>query len=229
VVFVTVRPAPPAPTKVFQTAKGENRMLNLADGSRIHLNSASRLTVRLERKARYVDLAEGEAAFDVSHDPARPFLIAAGERNIRVVGTEFDVLRHDGRLKVTVRRGVVSVERSDAGAGVKPVLLRAGDQLEHEAGETTSTLRKVDPEAVFAWRTGSLVYRNQSLGEVVDDLNRYFVTPLRVPGPAGKLRFSGVLKIDSEEAVVDRLQAFLPVVAERGPDGLTLKMRQAAR
>ncbi len=227
VLFIAIRPPAPVPAEVYQTVKGQSRLLNLADGSRIHLNSGSRMMVRLEKGVRHVELAEGEAAFDVAHDPDRPFLIAAGERTIRVVGTEFDVLRHEGHLRVTVRRGVVSVQSPDGAPQVEPILLRAGDQLDHRAGERAWVLQKVDPEVAFAWRRGDLVYRDQPLGEVVSDLNRYFTTPVAVTAAAADLRFSGVLKIDTEEAVVRRLQAFLPIAADRTGEGVTLRMRKA--
>lgn len=223
-IFVAVRP--PAPAEIFQTAKGEDRVVSLADGSSLHLNTGSRIAVRLERGGRYVELTHGQVAFDVAHDPERPFLISAGERDIRVVGTEFDVLRHEGRLRVTVREGVVSVQAPEDGPVAEPMLLRAGDQLEHRPGERW-TVRQVDPETALAWQGGDLVYRDQPLDEVVADLNRYFATPVQVVGPASSLRFSGVLRIDTEEAVVRRLQAFLPISADRGREGVTLRMRAA--
>ena len=224
VLFVAVRPEPPAPAQVYQTVKGENRMLALADGSRVHLNSGSRIAVRLDRKGRHVELTDGEAAFDVAHDPDRPFLIAAGERDIRVIGTEFDVLRHQGRLRVTVRRGVVSVQSPEGAVRAEPIMLRAGDELEHRPGSRLWTVRRVDPDAAFAWRNGDLVYRDQRLDEVVDDLNRYLPTPVRVEGEAAALRFSGVLRIDGEDEMVRRLQAFLPIAADHGPNGVTLRL-----
>ena len=229
VVFVVVRP-PSAPTaaEVFQTAKGEDRVVQLADGSQVHLNSASRISVRLERTGRYVELTEGEAAFNVAKDPGRPFLIAAGERDIRVVGTEFGVLRHRGRLRVTVRHGVVAVQAPAKAAALEPVVLKAGDELDHQPGARLWTVRRVDPDAAFAWKNGDLVYRDQRLDEVVADLNRYFTTPVHVVGPAASLRFSGVLRIDSEADVVRRLEGFLPVTAEPAPNGVTLRMRAAA-
>jgi transmembrane sensor len=224
-VFVAVRPEPLDPTQVYQTAKGESRLLELADGSHVRLNSASRLSVRLEKSSRNIELAEGEAAFDVAKDANRPFLIGVGDRSIRVVGTEFDVLRHDGLLKVTVRRGIVAVQAPDASPQSEPVLLKIGDQLEHQAGDRVSSVRHVDPEAAFAWREGELIYIDQPLTEVVADLNRYFATPVRVAGAAANLRFSGVLKIDREEDVVRRLQGFLQLSADRRPDGVTLRLR----
>ena len=219
-VFATVRPpAPPAPGEVFQTAKGEDRPIALADGSRIQLNSGSRIVVRLGRDTRSVQLPEGEAAFDVAKDPTRPFLIAVGERTIRVVGTEFDVLRHNGRLQVTVRQGLVAVQAGQA----EPVLLKAGDQYEQRAGDRAASIRRVDADAAFAWRQGELIYRDQSLAEVVDDLNRYFTVPVSVVGPAADLRFSGVLKIDDEDQVLRRLQGIFHVSVERRPEGTVLR------
>ncbi len=128
---------------------------------------------------------------------------------------------------MTVRRGVVSVQAPEGAAQVEPILVRAGDQLDHQAGERAWVLQKVDPEAAFAWKRGDLIYRDQPLAEVVSDLNRYFSTPVTVTGAAADLRFSGVLKIDTEEAVVRRLQGFLPIAADRAGDSFTLRMRKA--
>ena len=217
---------PPTPALVYQTAKGETRMVSLADGSRIALNSDTRLTVRLQRNARNVQMAQGEAAFDVAHDSARPFLIATADRRIRVVGTEFNVLDSNGLVRVTVRRGIVGVTPISAAPDADGVLLRAGDQFEHYVGDKVSAVHHVDPEVAFAWREGDLIYRDQPLRQVVGDLNRYFRTPVRVTGPAGDLRFSGVLMIDTEEAVVRRLQAFLPISVDRAADGVTLRLRE---
>jgi transmembrane sensor len=228
IAVVVMQPQAPVATQTYETAKGETREVVLADGSHVHLNSASRLTVRFEKSRRRVELAEGEAAFDVTHDASRPFVIAAGERDVRVVGTEFDVLRHEGALRVTVLSGVVAIQAPErAPATVQPVILRAGDQLDHRAGTRLWTVSKVDPQVAFAWKNGDLIYSDRPLDEVVSDLNRYFATPLRVEGPAASLRFSGVLKIEGEVAVVRRLEAFLPVEAVRETGGVVLRMRGA--
>lgn len=226
-VSVVNRQAAPAPAEVFQTAKGQSRVLTLVDGSRIHLNSASRIAVRMEPKGRHVELTEGEAAFDVAHDAARPFLVDAGARDIRVVGTEFDVLRHRDQLRVTVRRGVVAVQSPNDGVAATPVMLTAGDQFDHRTAVRVSLVRKVDPETVFAWRRGELIYRDQPLDEIVEDLNRYLPTALRVEGAAANLRFSGVIRLEAEDAVLRRLQAFLPITATRDGTGVALRRKDA--
>jgi transmembrane sensor len=217
--------APPAPAQDYQTAKGQTRTVALADGTHIALNSDTRISVRLEAHTRHVEMLRGEAAFDVAHDASRPFLIAAADRRIRVLGTEFNVLHSQGLVRVTVRRGIVGVSPASAAEDTRGVLLKVGDQFEHRTGEQVSAVHKVDPEVAFAWRRGDLIYRDQPLSEVVGDLNRYFATPVRVAGPAGDLKFSGVLVVDSEDAVVARLRAFLPISVDRASDGLTLRLR----
>uniref|UniRef100_UPI00286D4D9E FecR family protein n=1 Tax=Phenylobacterium sp. TaxID=1871053 RepID=UPI00286D4D9E len=103
----------PAPTQTYVTVKGEHRTVRLADGSVLDLNAGSALSVTLARRERQVILLQGEAVFDVAPDKARPFLIAAGDRTVRVVGTRFDVRRRDGQLSVTVERGLVEVRPTE--------------------------------------------------------------------------------------------------------------------
>lgn len=212
IVVLPARLAPP-PAQTYQTAIGQSRVLTLADGSKIVLNSGTRLSLRLAAKERTAILEEGEAAFDVAHDPSRPFRIAAGGERVEVIGTEFDVLRHAGALTVTVRRGLVAVSPF-GGQGGKPVLLPAGRQLHLASASATPVVSEVDPNVAFAWRAGRLIYRQARLSEVADDLSRYVSKPIRVEQAAADLRLTGVLNIDEETAMVRRLESFLPIKAE---------------
>jgi transmembrane sensor len=215
------------PPVVYETAHGQTRVVMLEDGTRVHLNSGSKISVSFDHDARRVVMADAEGAFDVAKDSKRPFLITAGDRQIRVVGTEFDVLRHAGRLVLTVRRGVVEVRPQDS-LGSDPVRLTVGAQLVHSEGEAENTVRQVAPDAAFAWQTGHLVYDDQPLSAVADDLTRYLPVPVRVQGEhAAKLRFSGVLQLDTEDAMVRRLEAYLPIRAEHTPAAVILRGRDA--
>jgi transmembrane sensor len=210
----------------YQTAPGQIRRIDLADGSRIDLNGASRLAVRFDRSARRVTMADAEALFDVAKDPARPFLITAGRERIRVVGTAFDVASHAGQVTVTVRRGVVEVGRAGADGALGEVSrVPAGFQLIRRDGEAAALIRAVDPNDAAAWRERRLVYHGQTLASVADDLGRAFARPIAVRGPARALPFSGVLVLDDEDAVVRRLQAFLPLEVDRSGDGIVLSSR----
>jgi transmembrane sensor len=217
----------PAETVVYQTARGPGRVVSLEDGTRLHLNTRSTVTVRLDRDARRVEMADAEAAFDVAKDARRPFLITVGDRQIRVVGTEFNVLHHSGRLVLTVRRGIVEVRPLGADGG-EPLRLVKGSQLTHHEGGGDS-VQSVEPDAAFAWQSGYLVYADQALADVAADLSRYLPTPVRVDdGQIASLRFSGVLQLDDESAMLRRLEAYLPVTAHQESGAIILRGRRPA-
>ena len=207
-------PAPAAPLQVYRTAAGEVRDIHLADGSHIKLNGASWLGVRLGPHLREVQMADAEASFDVAHDPQRPFLIEVGDRQVRVVGTEFNISHHDGQTALTVRRGVVEVRPANA-PSAPATRLTVGQQLRHRVGAEISTVSAVEPDNAFAWTQGQLVYRDAPLSQVAADLSRRFARPVRPADAAtGAVRFTGVLLIDNEDAVLRRLEASAPVKAE---------------
>jgi|GEM_PF-93974 len=207
--------------QAYETARGETRTVVLSDGSKVHMNAGSRLTVRMTRGERQVTMSDAEAVFDVTKDPKRPFLITVGDRVVRVVGTEFDVSRRGGDLAVTVRRGIVEVRPH--GSSDDAVRLLPGQRLDHAAGQATR-ISAVDPEDAFAWRNDRLVYRGQPLSVVVAELNRHFAQPLSLADPqTGKQSFSGVLVLDDEKAVVERLSLLAPISVM--PSGTGFAMR----
>ncbi|HEY3696454.1 FecR family protein [Phenylobacterium sp.] len=211
----------PPPADVYETAPGEIRAIPLADGSRIDLDAASRVEVRLAPGTRAVALVRGEAAFDVAHDPARPFLVAVGDRTVRVVGTEFNVLRQSGQVRVTVRRGVVAV----AGDGGAEHRLTPGQQFEHREGSSQSAVTQVSADDAFAWKRGALVYRDRPLAEVAADLSRHSRLPVRVEPAAQRLRFTGTLSVDTLDAMLARLETFMPISVERSATEIRLRAR----
>lgn len=216
----------PQPDVLYTTAKGENRAIQLADGSHIDLNTNSNLSVRLEPDARRVTVHDGQALFDVAHDAGRPFLITAGDETVRVLGTKFDVRRRDGMLTVTVLRGLVEVATDGEDA---PVRLRAGQMLEHVEGASGVVVRTVATEDQVGWRSGRLVYRDQPLGRIIGDLNHYFDRPLRLEGEAtANLRFTGVLIVDGQDAMVRRLTSLMPLSATPTDDSIVLRGRPSA-
>lgn len=212
-----------APTTVYATGQGQRRTITLADGTRIDLNAGSKISVKLGSHQRRVVMEDAEAVFDVTKDPERPFVIASGDRIVQVVGTQFDVRRRDGRIAVTVARGIVEVRPAPAASG-QAVRLTPGLRLDHVEGAAGSELSKVAPQDVFDWRTGRLVYRNRPLAEVVADLNRYTEAPLRLADArTGQIKFSGVLMLDDHQAVVRRLVMLAPITSVPTRDGILLR------
>jgi transmembrane sensor len=228
-VAITIAPLGellPQPDTLYTTAKGESRTVQLADGSRVDLNTDSHISVRLEKDARRVTVHDGQALFDVAHDSARPFLITAGDETVRVIGTRFDVRRRDGQLSVTVLRGLVEVSTDGEDT---PVRLRPGQMLEHVEGASGVSVRAVAAEDQVGWRSGRLVYRDQPLGRIVSDMNHYFDRPIRLEGEnTATLRFSGVLIVDGQDAMVRRLSSLMPISATPTDDAIVLRGRPSA-
>jgi transmembrane sensor len=215
----------PGATETYVTAPGQTRQVTLADGSRVWINAGSRLDVRLGRRERRVQMAEGEAVFDVTHDPDRPFRIDTGDREVRVVGTEFDLRQRDDAFSLTVRRGLVEVRPSGAPAA-QPTRVAAGMRLTRQRGVAQSRLTMASPDDAFAWTRGQLVYAAAPLSEVAADLSRSLGRPVRVADAAtGQIRFTGVLALDDRDAIPRRLEAFAPVRAETRDGAVILHRR----
>lgn len=210
----------------FRTYSTEeaSREVTLSDGSTLSINRHSDLRVRIGARDREVILDNGEAAFDIAHDANRPFLIAADTHEIRVLGTAFNVLNHDGRFAVAVRRGLVSV----SGEGMaEPLRLGVGEQVVQD-GTTAPVVSGVDPEQTSAWRLGVLVYRQTDMGKIAEDLSRYLNKPVSVSASARALRFTGALRIGDEATMLRQLQDFVPIRVTRENDGIQLTARDGA-
>ena len=211
-------------SQTYRAPPNAPRTLALADGSQVVLDRGSELKVGLHRRLRSVELVEGEASFQVTHDADRPFVVAAGEKSVRVLGTEFDVLRHQDRLRVTVTRGLVAVGPR---ASEHPDLrLAAGEQYDQHGA--AGAVKRVDPADVAGWNRGLLIYRDAPLADVAADIGRYAGVRIRVADSAQAMNFSGVLKIADGRSMLDRLQAFLPLETGQEDQDVVLSRKAAA-
>jgi transmembrane sensor len=215
----------PGPLQTYETKPGETRTVTLADGSTVTLNSGSHIGVRMSPRERRVEMADAEAVFDVAHNPNRPFLIEAGDRQIRVVGTQFNVLHHDGDVAVTVNRGIVEVRPNDQTSGPALARLEKGQSLSHREGETADKIALADPKTAMAWTEGRLVFQGERLDQVVRTLNRYVATPIVVDRAAAGLPVTATLTIGPEDQMLDSLAAFLPVEFRRQTDRVRVSLR----
>lgn len=217
-VFLPLEPRQSASVP-YSTRTGETRSVALPDGTVVDLNTGTTISVRVGGSERHVALDRGQALFHVAKDSRHPFDVSVGSRVIRVVGTVFDVLRNEGTITVTVAEGKVGFFQPDAQAD-RGLMLVAGDQVALAEATGKATLRRVDPSVALAWRSGYLVYQNAPLAMIVSDLNRYFARRVAIgDGGAAGQRFSGVLRMDREDAVLRRLSRLLPIEAEYRADG----------
>jgi transmembrane sensor len=228
VIGVSLWPDAP-PTQSFQTGFGERRAVVLSDGSRVTLNGNSRIAASVGPHERRVYMAEAEAVFDVAHDPSRPFVIQAGDREVRVVGTQFNVLRHQGVVSVTVRRGLVEVRPAGKPDAAALARLTPGQSLVHREGRPSDVVAATDPETAFAWTEGRLIFRGERLADVAVTLNRYVRTPISVAPEAGDVPVTAVMTVGPEDQMLQSLAAFLPVHLDRQPDTVRLTLRRETR
>lgn len=155
----------------YSTQIGEQRSIALKDGSRITLNTASRIEVDFGRGHRAVRLLQGEALFNVAHDARRPFEVDTGNSVLRVLGTRFDVDMRTHRTTVTVIDGRVA--KAPQGARAQGPVLIAGDRLIVDDSGADTIEHGVNVGAALSWIQHQLVFERRTLGEVADEFNRY--------------------------------------------------------
>ena len=208
----------------YATALGERRVVTLEDGSRIALDSGSRVRVGYSNHGRDLQLLEGQARFNVMRDVQRPFSVQARDRKVVATGTAFNIDLSGTAVLITLIEGQVVVfdakgEHSMASAKPPPAVeLRAGQQMASVASGATE-VRQVSIEHVTAWENGQLVFENEPLSAVVARVSRYTRTPVSVDGPAGNLQISGVFNTGDLPGFVDALTHYLPVRATTADDG----------
>lgn len=181
----------------FSTERGQQLNVQLPDGSRLRLDTATRVEVALYRQRREVRLPQGQAVFQVQGDAARPFDVLAGGVKVTVVGTQFSVRHTDGEpVQVAVQEGRVRVTATQAASadGAQPpatVLLAAGQQVAADAGGL-QPVAAVPAAGIAPWRDGRISFDNVPLARALAEFERYGATGLTVRDPAvAALRLSG--------------------------------------
>jgi transmembrane sensor len=188
----------------YATAIGEQRTIQLADGSTIELNSQSSVQVRLAEHRRDVMLLEGQALFRVAKDRSRPFVVHAGDAEVRAVGTEFDVYRKQGGTVVTVVEG--RVETNDE-SGAPPILLSAGEQLTVAPHMVTKPMR-TDTAVATAWLQKHLVFEETPLSDVAEQFNRYSRRPLVIDDHTlQQVKISGIYSSTDPASLINFLRS----------------------
>lgn len=161
--------------RTVATGIGEQRLLTLEDGSRVFLNTATRVTVRYTQQQRLIELASGEALFDVSKNPNRPFIVRVGNRQVRALGTSFVVRRDPDQLAVTLVEGTVAVMRRsvDASVGVTRSDSAAASTSSVTSGTHSTTLHAVaaDSADVITLKAGQRLVIARNLPAHVDTLS----------------------------------------------------------
>lgn len=178
----------------FATEIGGQKLATLEDGSRVTLNTDTKLTVAFTKGERRVLLRRGEALFEVAHDAGRPFMVEAGGQRVTALGTTFVVREDGGVIAVTLIEGKVRVAPTGAGEGGH--VLAPGERLTFDGAG--AHLDRPSIEGVTAWRRGEVVFRDTPVAQAITEMNRYTRTPIRLTAPPGDRRVNGVFRTNAD-------------------------------
>lgn len=196
----------------YATAIGERRVVQLRDGTRVELNTDSRIVVRYRNGRRRIDLVRGEALFDVARG-ASPLVIHARDRTLDAAGGQVAVRLDAARVDVTVKAGTVAVAGGAAlGAGSVALYGPGAPRVEKVSDEQI--------ERSLAWRQGAIAFEGQSLSDAAREINRYNRVHVVVADPSiARLRLAGYFQSDDPGAFVQAVVRTFPVRATTAADG----------
>lgn len=200
----------------YGTGIGEQRVIQLTDGSLVRLDTASKMRVRFSSGERRIELSEGQALFEVAHNADRPFVVSTTDASVTAVGTVFEVRRVGSETRVVLVSGAVDVMQ--AGAASAPQRLLPNQQTAITQGQAKVTT--VDADTATSWTDGELTFVDTPLAEAVAEMNRYLARPIVLEAPAvASTPINGVFKSGDRAAFVSAAAHLFSLRAVSGPDG----------
>lgn len=225
---------------IYETAVGEQRTVQLDDGSVMSINTQSKASFSMTQEGRYVTL-QGEAVFTVAHDAARPFYVRSGEVVARAIGTQFNVRSYPSGTTVSVLEGTVGVTAAaeesgriagqendamaDTAAGYS-VVLTAGKEAHMDRQGAVRTVELADPASVLSWQQRLLVFRGNTVEDMIAEFNRWNRRKIRLVGHIDSdRRYDGVFSASDPESLLDFLALDKHTALERTADEIVLRPR----
>lgn len=203
-------------TADVRSATGERRQLDLADGTRLVLNTATAVDIQISARERVLWLRAGEILLTTGRDPSpvyRPFIVRTAQGTIRALGTRFMVRDDGGAIRVAVFEGAVRIQPEGRGVEVAAAILEAGQQTGFTA-DAIEPASAADP-ASTSWEQGMLTVRNGRLADLVDELGGYRRGVLRCDPAVAGLRVSGAFPLADIDGSLRLLEKTLPVRIRR--------------
>lgn len=215
-----------AAAQTYRTEKGEVRLVPLEDGSSMTLNTSSEVRVRYRADERTIELVEGEALFDVVTNPSRPFLVQAGDTQVKAVGTSFTVRRIAERpVEILVRQGMVEIARPST-PQVAPQRVAANIRAVATAPALPLVETPMAPAEIgrsLAWREGMLSFEDMRLSDAAAEFARYSDVRITFADPSiGGETVTGLYASNNPRGFARSVALSLGLQAQNGPDGVTL-------
>ena len=207
-----------AEAPVYRTATGQRLMVPLTDGSRLTLDTDSRVRMAYTATERRLVLERGQALFEVAKHQGRPFVVTAGAQAVTAHGTAFDVRLASHVVQVALVEGLVSV--ATKGVHGKPVALIPDDVLTASVGGVSVQHIQGRALALSSWSEGRLVFEDETLRQAVAEMNRYGAPQIAIAdAAAGRVRISGAFRTGEIQPFLDALEIGFPVTVDRHANG----------
>ena len=221
---------------IYQTAVGEQSNVMLSDGTKIVLNTNTRVEVNYTDRGRILQLTRGELNVSVAKDPNRPLSVIAAGQIVQAIGTEFNIEITDKQkieLVVTEGKVKVGVQQTPENADANPqhmVLatdartISAGEEIMlGDSNEVITDVSADDIAVKLSWRSGNLIFRGESLEEAVREVGRYTsVEFVFMSEDLKKLRVAGLFKAGDVEGLLATLRENFDIVSQKDADGKVL-------
>ncbi|MBK5213456.1 MAG: FecR domain-containing protein [Flavobacteriaceae bacterium] len=198
---------------------GKRSEITLSDGSKVWLNSGSKLIfpARFASDKREVYL-EGEAIFEVSHNKYSPFFVKARNHEIKVLGTIFNLSNYsdDDAVYTVLKRGSVQINYTSNTLfnSEKKITMKPGTMVTYEKAKYAVYETNVNTEQYFSWRDGIFIFKNDSLKSIMKKVARYYnVEIIIVDSARANETFSGYLDVK------DSIESVLATIKETEPSG----------
>jgi ferric-dicitrate binding protein FerR (iron transport regulator) len=189
------------------TQAGQQKVIVLADGSRIRINGASHIKYPAAATAQREVYLQGQAFFEVSADKTHPFIVHAGPLTVQVLGTSFDIssYKEDAQASVAVTQGKIAVQTAH---NPQPYALEAGHQL--VLNQLTGSVREqvLDTADYPAWQQGIIVFKEETLHNICTRLQRAYGVKITVQTSGlEKTKLNLTVRGEAIAKVVDMLSA----------------------
>ncbi|KZM51810.1 FecR family protein [Labrenzia sp. OB1] len=187
---------------------GDLPVVELEDGSTVHMNAESAIAFDYSERTRTIRLLKGEAFFEVAADPARPFTVTAGSMQVTALGTAFDVRLGDSETDVTVTHNSVLLTFDNPEQA--HLQLNEGERVGLDSDGVLGDVVDANANAALAWRNGMLVLDNAPLSYVVEELERHFHGRIFISGAAlANRKISGTMAISDTRTALAFLEQAL--------------------
>ncbi|MEQ6118398.1 FecR domain-containing protein [Reichenbachiella sp. MALMAid0571] len=180
---------------------GRKSTFELPDGTRVNLNSASKLRYidDTEKNRRIVQL-EGEAFFDVAKDASKPFIVQSGSISTKAIGTSFNVKSYpnEKEYKVILLTGKVEVSKKGVSDGGDRVYLSPGFGVSYSTETRNLVKYNYDEEMELAWKNSILYFDESNIDEVIKLLERWYGVEIIIENKAKVKQWKYSSKFENE-------------------------------